>query len=347
MKVLHIITPRHLGGAELLAMRIMREHSTMGVTSKLITKPHSKVEAAARDMGLDVSNLPIGGKINLPAVGRLLKEMQSFQPDIVCTHLSTASLWGGIAARIAKVPCVAIVHGFNSPGPYRFANILVSVSQAVADSLEKKGVPTSRLRVIYNGIDPRPYSTASPAEFGVPHGCYCVGTVAHLSAKKGYRELLKTAALLPDTHFAFVGEGPLRAEIEQAAEAPSTAGRIHLLGFRTDIPDLMARFDVMCLPSWEEPFGLVVLEAMAAAKPVVAFASGGLPEIIVHGRTGLLAAPGDVNGLAAHLKVLGDDPLLRAEMGQAGLERVQSFTLAETSSKWYEIFRDTIQTRRS
>ncbi len=347
MKSLHVITPRHLGGAELLAMRIMREHSALGVTSRLITKPHAQVESAARKMDLDVANLQIGGKLNLAAVGRLLREIRTFRPDVVCTHLSTASLWGGLAARLAKVPSVAIVHGFNSPGPYRFADALVAVSSAVAASLADKGVPSSRLHVIHNGIDPTPYLTAAPANIEVPANCFCVGTVAHLSAKKGYRELVDAAARLVDTHFVFVGEGPLRSELETAAASPELAGRIHLLGFRSDIPQLMARFDVMCLPSWEEPFGLVVLEAMAAAKPVVAFASGGLPEIIVHGSTGLLAPQGDVSSLSNHLAALRDDPEQRRSMGDAGRQRVNSFTLQETSRKWLALFCDTIKSNHT
>ncbi len=342
MRALHVITPRHLGGAELLAMRIMSEHADMGVTSRLVTKPIAQVEASARNMGLDVGHLQIGGKLNLFAIGRLLAEFRAFKPDVVCTHLSTASLWGGLAAKLAKIPAVGIVHGFNSPGPYRFATTLVSVSQAVADSLATRGVPTSRLCVIHNGIDPQPYTSAPPAEVNVPAGSFCVGTVAHLSAKKGYRELLTVAKKLTDVHFVFIGEGPMRAEIEHAATDSALAGRIHLLGFRPDIPNLMARFDVMCLPSWEEPFGLVVLEAMAAGKPVVAFASGGLPEIIVHGATGLLAAPGDVTGIADYLTQLRNDPIQRQAMGNAGLQRVKQFTLHETSKKWLTVFKDTV-----
>lgn len=342
MRVLHLITPRHLGGAELLVMRVMQEQAKMGVVSRLITRQHAHVEKQAKQMGLDVVTASIGGKLNPGAVRAAQQKIQDFQPDLVCTHLSSATLWGSLAARLSSVPCVAFVHGFNSAFSYRFADMLICVSEAVGKHMRDQRVPTSKLRVVHNGIDLEPFLNCEPAVLPIPSNAFVVGAVAHLSPKKGYGELIHVARRVKDTHFVIVGEGPMRAHLEQEA-AGRLRDRLHLLGFRQDIPALMRRFDLFCLPSWKEPFGLVLLEAMAASKPVVAFRSGGVEEIVQHNQTGLLAPFPDIETMAAHISQLRDDPALCQSMGAAGLERVSScFTLAHTCTGLLHVFNEVV-----
>jgi glycosyltransferase involved in cell wall biosynthesis len=204
--------------------------------------------------------------------------------------------------------------------------------------MQKQGIPQPRIRVVHNGIDPCRYGDVRPAELAAPAGAFCVGTVAHLSPKKGYRELVQVAERLPEAHFVVAGEGPLRRELEQTA-VPRLNGRLHLLGWRDDIPALMRRFDVFCLPAAAEPFGLVFLEAMAAATPIVAFRSGGAPEVVREAVTGLLAPPGDVEGLAACLRIMQQDAAARRAMGRAGRDRLlDCFTLDRTARELLDCF---------
>ncbi len=340
MRVLHLITPRHVGGAELLALRMMQTQKEMGVTSRLLLRHHPHMELYAKRQGLDVVTAPIGGKLNLRAVSAIAQQIRSFRPDVVCTHLSSATLWGSLAARMCKVPCVALVHGFNSASAYRFATRLVCVSQAVGEFILQQGIPHEKIEVIHNGIDPRPYLCAEPACLPLPAAAFCVGTVAHLSVKKGYRELVQVAQMTPHAHFVLVGEGPLRKELEQAA-AGTLQGRLHLMGFQENIPALMKRFDVFCLPSHKEPFGLVVLEAMAAAKPVVAFREGGVPEIVVENETGLLSSFSDTAAMAQNLKQLQQNVQMRESMGMAGRARALSeFTLERCCRRLLDLFEE-------
>jgi glycosyltransferase involved in cell wall biosynthesis len=111
-------------------------------------------------------------------------------------------------------------------------------------------------------------------------------------------------------------------------------------GFRTDVPRLMAASDVFCQPSAEEPFGMVYLEAMAMRRPVVAYRSGGAPEVVIDGETGLLATRGDIPGLARALTVLLSDPELRARFGDAGRRRVENvFRPERSAAAMLEIYR--------
>jgi glycosyltransferase involved in cell wall biosynthesis len=340
LRVLHFITPSKVSGAELLVLRLAQAQVRHGVTTRILCKRHAGFMARAQREGVDTCGASISGKLNLRAVSVLRAEIRRFQPDLVCTHLSSASLWGSLAARACGVPCIGVVHGFTSAFCYRFAPTLVCVSRAVADSMVAKRIAPDNLRVVYNGIDPQPFCAGPVANLPVPEGALCVGTVAHLSPKKGYTELIAAARLMPKAHFVVVGEGPMRPDLEEMARGP-LSGRLHLLGFRDDIPDLMRRFDVFCLPSRREPFGLVLLEAMAASCPVVAFADGGVPEVVVHGETGLLAPPRNARALADCLQQLEADAALRQRMGAAGRERLLStFTLEHTISRLQSVYRE-------
>src|SRR5262249_40770280 len=139
------------------------------------------------------------------------------------------------------------------------------------------------------------------ADFGVSMDTPIVGTFAHLTIKKGYRELVRAAKLvlnhMPNAQFWCFGEGSLRRELETQARVAGIWKQFRLFGFRRDVPDLMRAVDVMCLPSHREPFGLVYIEAALAGRPVIACNAGGAPEIIVHGETGLLVTPHDIPNL--------------------------------------------------
>jgi glycosyltransferase involved in cell wall biosynthesis len=134
------------------------------------------------------------------------------------------------------------------------------------------------------------------------------------------------------------GSGTSR-ELADFARSLGVADNLTMAGHRNDVPALLAASDVFALPSYEEPFGLVFAEAMAMKRPVVALSNGGTPEVVEHGKSGLLSAPGDAEGLAQNLVTLLADPSLRARMGEYGRGRVErDFTsrrLAEDFSRLY------------
>jgi glycosyltransferase involved in cell wall biosynthesis len=143
-----------------------------------------------------------------------------------------------------------------------------------------------------------------------------------LSIKKGYQELVRAAVTvlrrMPAAQFWCFGEGPLRTELQEFANAAGIADRFRLLGYRRDVPDLMRAIDVMCLPSHREPFGLVYVEAALAEKPVIACQAGGAPEIISHGETGLLIPPMQVAPLTEAIMTILENRSKSAAMGRRG-----------------------------
>jgi glycosyltransferase involved in cell wall biosynthesis len=156
---------------------------------------------------------------------------------------------------------------------------------------------------------------------------------------KGQRELLQAFALAhaehPDTRLVVVGDdvsgqnGAYLRELKELAVKLRIADNVIFTGGRSDIPRVMAACDVFTLPSYEEPFGLVFLEAMAMARPVVAIDNGGTPEVVEHGRSGLLSPPWDVPALAGNISALLRDRELRARFGSYGQKRVREYFNAE------------------
>jgi glycosyltransferase involved in cell wall biosynthesis len=192
------------------------------------------------------------------------------------------------------------VHGFTSARWHSRQTHLIACSEAVKVDLVDKGIAPQRITVMHYPVDPADMlfcrgRSEIRGELGADADTPVVGTFAHLSLKKGYRELIRAAEIvlrrMPHAQFWCFGEGPLRPELEQYARDSGLADRFRLLGFRRDVPDLMRAIDVMCLPSHREPFGLVYVEAALAERPVIACRAGGAPEIITHGETGLLVPP--------------------------------------------------------
>jgi glycosyltransferase involved in cell wall biosynthesis len=211
---------------------------------------------------------------------------------------------------------------------------IVAISDAVASYLrEEAALPEEKVVRIYYGIDPSPYQPdilpPSRRPEGDPLKRPTIGVVARLAPQKGHRVLFDALpavrAAVPDVHVRLVGHEELSTTSELMAYAlqKGIASFVDFEGFRADIPRVMADLDVFVLPSLWEGFGLVLLEAMAAGRPVVASAVGPIPEIVVDGLTGLLVPPGDPSALAEAITRLLRDPDLAAAYGRAGRARVE------------------------
>ena len=161
-----------------------------------------------------------------------------------------------------------------------------------------------------------------------------VGIVAHLSSEKGHGTLLRAIAELkdscPETLLLIVGDGELRAELEDAVKDLGISDLVEFLGFRSDVEGLIKQCDIFCLPSLSEGLSSAILAAMAARLPVIATSVGGIPELVQDNVTGKLVNPNQPQELAVALEALLKDPVLRTRMGKSGRQRVEShFTLKQ------------------
>jgi glycosyltransferase involved in cell wall biosynthesis len=291
------------------------------------------------------------------AAWRLTRALRQFRPAILQSFLFHANLAGRIAGRLAGVGTIMSgirVAEKRSRVPLwldRWTNWLVTanvcVSQAVADfSIGSARFSPDKIIVIPNGVEVARFASAWPADlaqFGIPPGSEVVLTVGRLDRQKGLGDLIECAALVvprhPRLHFLLVGEGPQRFTIERLIREKGLNDRIHLAGWRPDVPELLAAGHALILASHWEGMPNVILEAMAAGLPVLATRVEGTTELVQEGTTGLLVLPRAPDALATGLERLLADPALAKAMGQAGRERVATnFSWDRMVSRYEEFY---------
>jgi glycosyltransferase involved in cell wall biosynthesis len=242
----------------------------------------------------------------------------------------------------------------------RHADAVMSISAYVTDTIAGMGVPRDRIHTVLNaldasGWDPMLDGGAVRRELGIAEDAPVLASISRLFRWKGPAELIRALAIarerVPDIRLLIVGEdetfihgGSYSAELKALAGQLGLWEHVIFTGFRRDVPAVMAACDVFAMPSFEEPFGVVFLEAMAMRKPVIALDNGGTPQVVDHGRAGLLSPPGDIEALAANIVALARDPALRCRMGEYGRARVLDyFTPQRMAREMEDAYRAVLQ----
>ena len=266
------------------------------------------------------------------------------KPDLLHTHTTKAGILGRVAGWITRTKTIHTPHGHLFYGYFgkwkerfyifleqlaaRLCARIITISEDERRAYLHRGIGNAKKVVtVYNGIDTRKFPGDGKkvrAELGMAHGVPIVGFVGRLEQIKGPDRFIEAAkkvhAACPQTHFVMVGDGPMQKELMRMIHG--TPG-FHLVGYQEDIPDLMAIFDLVMIPSLNDGFNLVAVEAMASSKPIVATAVGGLPEVV--GEGGILVKPHDTKGLAQETIRLINTPVRRKEIGEKGRRRAETF----------------------
>lgn len=373
VKVLHIVTQLEFGGAQWSTLEMLTHLDRERFAPTLLSSDGWLAQRAQRIPGLSVilwSSLH--RDIHPVADGRTLVKLVSFIRRggyrLVHTHSSKAGILGRWAAHLAKAPVVVhTVHGwgfhaFQRPWARRFYQGLERRTSRITDGLivvsERDHQTAVRLgigsppqhRLIRYGIAMERFGRHGTPQASVrqalglePHRPV-VGTVACLKPQKAPLDFLKACSLIhqqvPTAQFVLVGDGVLRPQVEQLRRRLGLEHALHLLGWRDDVPDLLAAMDLFVLASRWEGFPIVCLEAMAAGLPVVATTAGGIPELITDGRTGWLVPVAQPGRLAQAAVQLLQNPDLRRQMGEAGRTSLNGgYTLermVRTTEQFYE-----------
>jgi glycosyltransferase involved in cell wall biosynthesis len=265
--------------------------------------------------------------------------------DLLYANSPKSFLVASLAGALARRPVVWHLRDILGQGHFSAANVraviaaanwraarVVANSRATADAFVAAGGDPSLVTVVHNGVDPAPFDELAPdtcrvvrAEFGIAADAFVVGCFSRLHPWKGQSVLLDAMERLPGVHVLiaggalFSGEAPYEAELRARAALASYAGRVHVLGARDDVPRLLAACDVVVHPSvLAEPFGRVLVEAMLAGRPVVATSTGGVPEVVTDGETGVLVPPGDASALGEALHALRRDAARAAALARRG-----------------------------
>jgi glycosyltransferase involved in cell wall biosynthesis len=299
---------------------------------------------------------------DLAALVELIRLMRRERPDILHASSSKAGVLGRLAASLAGVPIrIFTVHGWAflayegmTSRLYRWADRLVRPlttvticvsAQGRLEGLAARTCDAERTLVIPNAVD----VAAAPRSMLYDRKRPLIVAVGRLKAPKDFSTLIGALGRLPQESFdgLIVGEGPERQPLEGEVSALGLANRVRFAGERHDIPELLATADVFVLPSRSEGLPISVLEAMAAGLPVVASRVGGVPELVVDGKTGLLVQPGDPEELAGALCRLAADRRLRHRLGARGRARAeQAFDLEPFRRAHVELYSRELARRR-
>lgn len=357
LKVLQLIPTLDRSGAEkqmvLLAKGLPRDRFAVEAAALTRLGP-LEAELAAAGVPVTLIGKPL--KIDPFALARLIRFIKSRNFDVVQTWVFAANAYGRVAAHFAGTPVIVAaemaVDLWKSRGHLaidRFladwSDAVVGNSRAVVDFYQKAGIPENKLAMIYSGVDDAPPAVADRAavraEFGWPADAPLVLFAGRLMPQKGVADLLYALDLLqhvrPQVKTLIAGDGPLRQDLESLAHSFALDDRVRFLGGRDDLPRLLAAADMLVLPSLYEGLPNVVLEAMRAAKPVIATAAPGTTEVVAHGQTGLLVPLSNFQETAKAIRALVDDPDRARALGAAGRARVDAEFRAATMIEQFAV----------
>jgi glycosyltransferase involved in cell wall biosynthesis len=356
MKVLHLINTLSAGGAELHLLTLCRQLKGQGIDPVVAClREHVKDARSLRgdfeNEGIRVVLLQADGRYDLRSITRLAGLVQRERPDILHTHLPRADLAGGAIDWFhSSVPWVCSIHNIHDKSwsgrwtlplfnrIWRRADRVVAISHAVKDWLVKKGcVPSEKVTVIHYGIEPERFSQPKAdvrASWNL-NGDPIIGSLGRLEPRKGHHCLIEAmrAALEhnPNLRLLIGGHDPVGYghDLQALIDKWSLNSHVRLLGAQSDVSSFFHALNVFAFASRSEGFGQVLIEAMAAGKPVLASKIPPITEIVSDGETGLLVNPDDPQAFANAMTWLVTHPEQAQQMGKRGQERVYKYFSAQ------------------
>lgn len=367
VNICHVITTINRGGAENHLFELIRGQVREGCrVACAYLKGDGYWRPALEALGVEVIPLGLTRYGQIAPLLTLRRALKQSRPDIVHAHLGPAEVYA--RAALTGAPKVRFVVSRHNEATFcggimnrllaRWVGLRAAQVIAISRSVQHfychhhLFLSPERVQVVHYGIDPTPYLVVDPdqaaalrRQWGIPPGTLAVGTVARMVPAKALDVLLEGFALYrkrddaAPAKLVLVGVGPLEASLRRQAETLGVTDDVVWAGFREEIPAVMTAFDLFALTSVTEGFGLVLLEAMSAGRPVVASAVSAIPEIVVEGETGFLVPPCDPAALARALAAVAGNQQTRARLGEAGRHRaLEAFTLDAMHQKTMAVY---------
>lgn len=335
------------GGALVDLLNIVARLDPTRYVPTVLLSCGNEPEPRFRRLGVETVSLSIpafrkGKSIaRLPsAVLRLRRLLLARKISLVHVNDADDAAIASLACRLVGIPCVAHMRSEMVPNKFRklrlqWADLLIAVSEGVRGKAIQGGLPAEKVVTVYSGIDPKRVGAGGDGQriklqHGISPRALVVGSVGNIAPKKGYdvliRALAKARGEISDLACLILGadDHGLREGLERLGNSLGLHGQLCFAGFQEEVFPYLDAMDLFVLASVDEGFGIVLLEAMACGKPVVATRVDGPPEIVEDGQSGLLVPPRDPEALAKTLVELLKDPRRRASMGNRGRERVQT-----------------------
>jgi len=363
IKVLHLTSsPRGIGGVERLLLDMAGKYDALTFDvghcnlfcADLGTGEFSQ---ALKDTGARYFEIKGRKWFELPRIlFRLITLLRAERFDVLHLHMLHATILGGFAAIFVPKTKVVVTRHYtvalvNKPLLKwldifftKRADRVAAISDYVKRDLMKNGVNPEAISIVHNGTDIDAFDRAAgDADFPRKEKAFLMGTVGSLTHRKGHEHLIRALPLIlrenPACELVVVGEGPELPHLQALSTELRLENKIRFAGFRKDIPQILRSFDLYVHPSLFEPFGIAILEAMAARKCVVATAVEGVTEIVVDGKTGHLVPPADADRLAEAINEAISDAGRLSRSGEEGRKRVEeNFSIAKTVSGYQRLY---------
>jgi glycosyltransferase involved in cell wall biosynthesis len=364
LSLFHIDAGREWRGGQRQSFFLVRELQRKGWPLTFVVQPRRPLFERASAEGLPVLARRMRSELGLLAALRIAAAMRRRKCCLVHCHDAHSAAVGLMAASLAGVPLRVVSRRVDFPlrrnaltrRKYdRGVDAVIAISQGVKRVLVEGGVPPEKVEVVPSGIDFSVYDGDLPRdylhrEYGFSESDYLVGIVAQLEDHKGHRYLLEAARILMQRarriKVVIVGEGSLRLELTKQADRLEVKDVVYFLGFREDVPRILASLNLFVLSSHLEGLGSSLLDAMACRLPVVATRAGGIPEVVQHGKTGLLVPPKDPEALAEAILALYRNRGLASRLGLEGYIQVQAkFSVESTAARTADVYRRAAERR--
>ncbi|MHB8715401.1 MAG: glycosyltransferase family 4 protein [Sulfuricaulis sp.] len=341
MRILHTEWSDGWGGQERRVVSEMAGLLQRGHHMVLVTRAACRIAQHASDRGIPLLLMDIKRKFDVRAILKLSRFLRQEHIQVVNTHSGIDSWIGGLAAKLAGTPVLVRTRHINLPLKRNWLNFVHHLPDSIVTCgedmrrqlIDRHGFPAKQLVNIPTGIDftrCQPVKSRADARrgLGLAVNAYVVlmvgiirGVKRHEVALRAFHELLSSRA---EAELLLAGEGPMQPEIQRQAAELGIVDKVHFLGHRQDVPDLMIAADLLLLTSRSEGVPQAVTQALGLGLPVVATAVGGVPELVIHEKTGLLVAPENPMAVAAAMRRLANNPLFAAQLGAAGRRHVLS-----------------------
>jgi glycosyltransferase involved in cell wall biosynthesis len=364
LRIAQICSSRSWGGMEMHVAQVAELLQELGHQSIIWCAPGSELERDAASRGLSTFPFEPKSYFNARVLRQTIRQLRHEPVDILHAHYGK-DLWTLAPANdlTGRRPIVFIKHIGTQKAKldlmhryiYSRVHTVIAISQVIADNLlATHPVKPEQIEIIHHGVEPSLFIDTGAwrenirRQWGLTAEQLLIGTIGRLQVGKGHLEYLDMAAALtaqyPQVRFVIIGE-PTRGEERSAEVIYEKIKQLHLEqvvlmpGFRKDIPAVLAAMDIFAFPSRAEAFGLVLIEAMAAGKPVVSTNCDGVLDIVEHGHNGLLFTLGQTDQFINAVKTLIDDPALRQRLAQQGRATVeQKFSRRQFSHQLVQLY---------
>lgn len=369
-RVLHLISSSGFLGAENVVLELAKESVKAGywVTIGIIENRnnlHMELLDRSMEEGIKVHIFPCGGRFDWRTISSIRSFIDEEKPNILHSHGYKSNFYA-LTANKGKFSWVVTnhlwkkttfalkVYAYLDSLLIRRADRVIAVSEEIVDEMQRRGILSQKILVIDNGVDIERFVLNRNEEmrksFGFNGNSKVIGTIASLTPEKGHIYLLRAIRQViekcPECRFLIVGDGGQRQFLEEKSADLGLTGKVLFTGSRKDVPEILSMLDIFVLPSLKEGLPMALLEAMAAAVPVIATKVGAVLKVVMHGETGLLVEKGDVNGLGEAIAQILSDHKMSERLRMKGYEKVMSeFSSDIMTSKYLDIYRKLLRTQ--